>query len=303
MYYLIKEKLIEANKEETINTKYPYVLVFTSKQWQKEKDNFDVIKQLDSEPELFLTKADVHYHCLSGSFSIPNHDNLDLDDDAFLFFLDEKGLIFVDDTNFVNNAIKNIIKTKRWHEPSLERFIYDFLDYIVKDDLRIMEKYELELEQMEDSIEQQDQEDSIRLNKIRSEIRRFYIHYEELIDLTQEFYENENNFFKHENLNYFHSYLNRLERLLNTTSFLRDYVMQIDDMYREHIAIKQNNITTLLTVITTIFAPLTLITGWYGMNFKYMPELNSVYAYPLILLVCVAIAIALLLYFKKKKWL
>lgn len=166
-----------------------------------------------------------------------------------------------------------------------------------------MEKYELELEKMEDDAERHALEDLNRLNQVRSEIRRYNTHYEELIDLTQELYENENGFFKNENLKYFKSYLSRIERLSNTTSYLRDYIIQINDTHKEQIAIKQNNITTLLTVITTIFAPLTLITGWYGMNFKYMPELDKPFAYPLVFVVSLTIAILLLYYFKKKKWL
>ena len=49
--------------------------------------------------------------------------------------------------------------------------------------------------------------------------------------------------------------------------------------------------------------PLTLITGWFGMNFKYMPELEVPFAYPIVFVVCVAIIIASLLFFKRKKWL
>ena len=302
MYYLIKDSLKKAEKNE-IQNNIPYVIVFNRSQWNKEKDNFANAKDFEEETYVYFTKAEVNFHCLSGSFSIPNHDNMNEDDDTFLFVLDEKGIIFVDDSNYVNNAITYIIRNKKWSKPSLERFIYDFLDYIVKDDIRFMVKYELELEKMEDNAENHTQKDLDRLNEIRSEIRRYFTYYEELIDLTQEFYENENNFFKNDNLNYFRSYLSRLERLSNTSSYLRDYVIQVNDTYKEKIAIKQNNITTLLTVITTIFAPLTLITGWYGMNFKYMPELDDAYAYPLVLLVSISIAVLLLLYFKKKKWL
>jgi magnesium transporter len=60
---------------------------------------------------------------------------------------------------------------------------------------------------------------------------------------------------------------------------------------------------TLLTVVTTIFMPLTLIVGWYGMNFRYMPELESPYGYPVVILVSLAIVISCLIFFKKKKWL
>lgn len=303
MYYLIKNRLEETNKKGISLSDCTYVITFTGNQWQKESKNYNFTLEAEEETDIYFTKADVNYHCLSGSFSIPNHDNLDMDDDTFLFYLDEKGMVFVDDSGYVDKAISYIIKTKKWQEPSLERFIYDFLDYIVKDDLRMMEKYEMQLEKMEDSSDSQSEDDLESLNRIRSEIRRLHIHYEELIDLTQEYYENENNFFKNDNLHYFRSYLSRLDRLSNTTAYLRDYVIQINDTYREHIAIRQNNITTLLTVITTIFAPLTLITGWYGMNFKYMPELDDTYAYPMVMAVSIIIAVLLLVYFKKKKWL
>ena len=54
--------------------------------------------------------------------------------------------------------------------------------------------------------------------------------------------------------------------------------------------------------ITTIFAPLTLITGWYGMNFRHMPELEYKWSYPLVLLISLGIALGCITYFKKKKW-
>ena len=60
---------------------------------------------------------------------------------------------------------------------------------------------------------------------------------------------------------------------------------------------------TLLTVVTTIFMPLTLIAGWYGMNFKYMPELNWEIGYPLVFIVSVLIVVLSLIFFKMKKWL
>ena len=79
--------------------------------------------------------------------------------------------------------------------------------------------------------------------------------------------------------------------------------MQLGDLYQSQIDLKQNRIMTILTVVTSIFMPLTLITGWYGMNFTYMPELDSPYAYPIVIIAALAIAIGSLLYFKKKKWL
>ena len=66
---------------------------------------------------------------------------------------------------------------------------------------------------------------------------------------------------------------------------------------------KQNRIMTVLTVVTAIFMPLTLIVGWYGMNFVYMPELQSPFGYPAVMVVSLLIVLFCLIFFKKKKWL
>jgi len=119
----------------------------------------------------------------------------------------------------------------------------------------------------------------------------------------QEFEENENNFFKQDNIRFFRLFSNRVSRLLDTVNSLLDYTVQIRDTYESRLGDKQNHIMTLLTVVTAVFMPLTLIVGWYGMNFKYMPELNSVFGYPAVIIVSVLIAVGSLVFFKLKKWL
>ena len=168
----------------------------------------------------------------------------------------------------------------------------------------MMQRYERELDSMEQAIMDEDTDfPSDRLNDIRSDIREMTIHYEQLMDLGQELEENENNFFKAENLRYFRLFLNRMSMLHDTLAFLRDYTMQLRDLYQSHLDVKQNRIMTVLTVVTTIFMPLTLIAGWYGMNFKYMPELSWSLGYPIIIVISVLIALGSLLFFKAKKWL
>ncbi|MBQ6560218.1 MAG: hypothetical protein IJL85_05255 [Erysipelotrichaceae bacterium] len=305
MYYLIEQALKEVSKEEYKNSRKHYVAVFDRKQWGNEKADFPFSSEIDNElNEMLTTEANVNYDSLSGTFSIPDRSNMDNDDYCFAYALNQKGIVFVDDSGYVKNAIETIIRTKKWNTPSLERFLYDFLDHIVIDDLRIMEKFEKELDEMESKIQNDDKEISLNeANYIRGAIRYLLIHYEQLMDVAQELDENENAFFDENNLKYFRSYMNRLDRLYNNAASLRDYSIQIRDFYRESIAVKQNNIMTLLTVVTSVFMPLTLITGWYGMNFKYMPELNEQFAYPLVFIICIIIVVISLLYFKKKKWL
>ena len=109
--------------------------------------------------------------------------------------------------------------------------------------------------------------------------------------------------FKQDNIRFFKLFTNRVSRLYDIVNSLLDYTIQIRDTYESRIEVKQNRIMTLLTVVTTIFMPLTLIAGWYGMNFKYMPELNWEIGYPLVFIVSVLIVVLSLIFFKMKKWL
>ena len=305
MYYLIEETLKKASREELKGTDKQFVAVLSSEEWKNNKDSFEM--GMDIEPELseiYLTKAEVNYDSLTGTFSIPDRKCPSEDDLKFAFVLDEKGIVFIDDTGAASAIVNGVIRTKKWKLPSLERFLYDFLDQIVKDDLRLMEKYESELDSMEQAIIDGDENlPSGRLNDIRNDIRYLRIHYEQLMDLAAEFEENENGFFKYENLRFFRLFINRAERLHEASMSLRDYTMQLRDLYKAHLDIKQNRIMTVLTVVTTIFMPLTLIAGWYGMNFHFMPELNWKWSYPVVIILSIAIAVGSLLFFKKKKWL
>ena len=305
MFFVIEDTLRKAAREDIKGADKQYVAVMTSEEWKKSRDSFEMVIDMDSDTsEIFLTKAEVNYDSLTGTFAIPDRKNPSGEDFKFAFALDEKGIVFIDDTGTALSLINAIQRSKKWKLPSLERFLYDFLDQIVKDDLRLMEKYEDELDHMEQSIIDGDETlPSGRLNDIRNDIRYLRIHYEQLMDLAQEFEENENNFFKLENLRYFRLFINRAERLHATSMSLRDYTMQIRDLYKAHLDIKQNRIMTVLTVVTTIFMPLTLIVGWYGMNFRYMPELDSRWGYPVTIIVSIVIVVFSLLFFKKKKWL
>ncbi len=304
MYYIIKDNLEKTEKASIANSNKQFVAVLSYGQWEDEKDSFDM--GIDMEPlagEILSSEARVNYDSITGTFSIPDRSDFEKEYIKFAFALDEKGIVFIDDYGYVEVIITKI-SSKKQRRPSLERFLYDFLNYIIKDDLKLLKSYELELDNMEIAILNEDSAlTSERVYEIRSDIRDLRNHYEELIDIAQVFEANENKFFLQDNLRYFNIYLNRLDRLYETASSIRDYTMQIRDLYKMHLDIKQNNIITILTIVTTIFMPLTLIVGWYGMNFKYMPELEYAWAYPTVFLVSLMILVVGILYFKRKKWL
>ncbi len=305
-YYLLDERIRACAPEALFaQAGRKYVAVLTTPQWQRERDRFDMGIELEPDADnIHNTKAEVNYDSLTGTFQIPDRTNLRERAFCFAFALDEKGIVFIDDSGKAEEMIAAIQRTKRWREPSLERFLYDFLEQIVDGDLPIMERYESELDRIEDELlAEAGQNDMARVNVIRSDVRELLVHYEQIIDMTQELEENENGFFSEANLRYMHLFMNRMARRHDSAVSLRDHTIQVRDLYNAQLEVRQNRTMTLLTVVTTIFMPLTLIAGWYGMNFRYMPELNWPYGYPVVIAVSVAIVVFCLIFFKKKKWL
>ena len=304
MYYVIDDTLKESSAKEIKKSGKPYAAVLTGAEWQEMRETFEMGIDMDINDEVQNTKVDVNFDSLTGTFSIPDRSDVTGDDFKFAFALDEKGIVFIDDSGTAQKYIDNIRQSKKWRMPSLERFIYDFLEQIIHNDTTLLDRYERELTDVEERITKGDEQAGLdRVNEIRGDLLDLGNHYEQLIDFGEELIENDNGFFKEENVRYFRMFTNRVTRLRDTDSAMREYTVQIRDLYQARLDVRQNRIMTVLTVVTTIFMPLTLIVGWYGMNFKYMPELEWRLGYPIVIAASIVIAAGLLIYFKKKKWL
>jgi len=92
-------------------------------------------------------------------------------------------------------------------------------------------------------------------------------------------------------------------QIMDTVEVYREMLSGMLDIYLSSVSNRLNSVMKVLTIIATIFMPLTFIAGIYGMNFKYMPELEWRWGYPAVWLMVVLIGISMLIYFKKKKWL
>lgn len=303
MFFLIKNELEECSAEQCHDAAVPYVAILTPAQWAAQNENFDMGIDFDlSSEEIYSTKAEVNYDSLTGTFCIPTQSSHTSVPQSFSFALDETGIVFIDECGFAMDLVLKIKRFKKWKKPCLERFLYDFLELIIHNDLRTMQRYEYELDALEKEIMTNAEAAHMeRNNEIRGDIRDLRIHYEQLLDFGQELEENENGFFNEDNLRYFHMFSSRVDRLYDSATHLRDYTIQLNDLYQSQLDVRQNRIMTVLTVVTTIFMPLTLIVGWYGMNFKYMPELESPIGYPVVIVLSALIIVGSLIFFKIKK--
>ncbi len=91
-------------------------------------------------------------------------------------------------------------------------------------------------------------------------------------------------------------------QIIDTIESYRDMVSGMLDTYLSSVSNKMNEVMKVLTIIATIFIPLTFIAGIYGMNFEFMPELNWHWSYPVVWVVMLAVAGTMIYYFRRKKW-
>jgi magnesium transporter len=101
---------------------------------------------------------------------------------------------------------------------------------------------------------------------------------------------------------YFRDIYDHLVRIQDLLESIRDEVSSAMDIYLNSTSLRLNEVMKALTIVSTIFLPLSFVAGVYGMNFHYMPELSWKVGYPLVWLVFIGIAIGMLTLFRKKRW-
>jgi len=91
-------------------------------------------------------------------------------------------------------------------------------------------------------------------------------------------------------------------QIMDAVETFRDMLSGMLDIYLSSVSNRMNEVMKVLTVIATIFIPLTFVAGIYGMNFKYMPELEQTWSYPMVLILMLVVALLMVVYFRRRKW-
>ena len=176
------------------------------------------------------------------------------------------------------------------------------MERMIEEDVLYLSHIEAEAEKMEETITGSDAKNFFsQLTKYRQKLSELNAYYEQLADIGELLQSSACSSFV-PNAQDWDKYTRRAERLQNHVQLLRENMIQLRELYQSIQDSRQNKIMGILTVVTTFFLPLTLITGWYGMNFSYMPELKWRYGYLLVIFAVLIIAIGEIIYFKKKKF-
>ena len=247
-------------------------------------------------------RLELHLDYIFGTFKVPSKIKGSRDI-TFAVYITNKRIIILDDDGEAKDAASKIAAGPLRRSYSPGRFIYDFLMLFIDEDLLFLEKIERDIAVIEeDVLEGRAEKFSYRMLYLKKLVSRFYHYYIQLKVIAKEFAANENGFFNENDIKAFDMFQSKMEQLADETQMLREYAMQVQDVYQSEIEIKQNDVMKILTIVTTIFLPLTLIAGWYGMNFEHMPEIKYQYAYPVTIAASIIIVAASLYYFKKKKF-
>ena len=181
---------------------------------------------------------------------------------------------------------------------------YALLDAIVDHGFPVLEEIGESLQELEDTVLSAPGKDTIgelhTLKRTLMQLRRFV--WPER-DVVNSMLHGDSEFIHPETKVYLRDLYDHTVQIMDLIEAYRDVVTGLMEMYLSSVGLRTNEIMRVLTVISSIFIPLTFLAGVYGMNFKHMPELDTTWGYAVFWVVMILIAIGQLIFFRRKKWL
>ena len=301
MVYELEEVLVESDLEKAALDGKQAVILTTSRDYQEALNAIGIYWEGElSLSKIRFCKIEAQQEYIYGTLSVPKL--LDISGSRYrvCLFITRDYVVIVDDSE-LSSSILSKIRLRRIHQgENKARFLFNYLAEIIDRDYEMLDSMERKLMKMEERAARDDSGKFLeKLTPVRRELLILRSYYNELTDFARNLEENENGYFTKRQVRFFDTIEDRADRLMNKTVQLLEYAGQVKDAYQSAADARQNKSMQLLTIISTIFLPLTLITSWYGMNFEDMPELE--HGYPVIIVLCAGIIGFCIWFFKKKK--
>ena len=278
------------------------ISVMTLEEFSTEKTVPHKANYIRNLQHLSACKLEAFSDCTQGIIRIPKRSSGKLPEIQIGFYLDSERLLLIEDTGFLLPFLKSLERAPLG-PCSLTALVLALLESLIEED-------SLELEQLEDQMAVMEEG---LLNRIPDAFHATVIAYRRELSSLRAFYEQMMNLGEqmqttcHElderELSSWKLFVSRCDRLHSHVEMLKEYLLQIRELYQSQIELQQNKVMTFLTVVTTIFMPLTLIAGWFGMNFPDMLMFRWKYGYLFVILLSITLVVAEYFYFRRKKML
>ena len=262
---------------------------------------------LQNANERFRSGVEVYDDYTFTELRIADAGSPEAEDDCVALYI-KKNLLIVVDVEDHDDSTKNkfIAALRRYPGKSvtLEKIICAFLDALLVNETMHLEDLGLRIADLEADIFHGKADKSFHFTvlNLKKHLLKMHNYYEQLLDITQALDEDENGIFGDDRLMYLANVSQKIVRLREDADSLNSTLSHMQDAYSAHLDLQLNNIMKFFTVITSIFFPLTLIAGWYGMNFVNMPELTWKYGYVYVIALSAVTTVFLILLGKRKKW-
>lgn len=212
-------------------------------------------------------------------------------------------LLFLDSDGEAAECMERVRNMRPHHADGADDLLMDFYLALIMDDLSHIQNMEERISGLEQMVLDNRTDKFIRqMSLLRKELNQHNRYYAQMNDMVATLQENTSDLLDECSSGRLQYILRRLNRLQEETQMLREYASQVSSEYQAQVDLGQNRIMKLLTIVTTIFMPLSLIAGWYGMNFANMPELHWAYGYPAVIVLSALIVGGCIYYFKKKRY-
>ena len=228
-----------------------------------------------------------------------------------LILTENNTILLFQEGNDIDSSTEKVLtriaeKKGRIREKDSGYIAYAILDSIVDSYFLRLEEYETIIDILDEKIEnEQSNETASSLFDLKREILHFKKNIWPLRECINSLRRNEKSFFFKDESNklFFRDLQDHVYRITENTDAVRDSVYSLVEMHMNFIGMKMNEIMKILTMITTIFVPITFITSVYGMNFEGIRETHWKYGYELFWFVAIAISVFQYTFFKRRKWL
>ena len=253
-------------------------------------------------------KAELYGSCILGIIEVPLIKNENCISPQktlterlhFGFFIENTALFLIGETEKLLPLMHRMKENHFSDSLTLPGFFCMLFNSFFENDAAFLQNLENKLASIEDSLTKDVPKDFRKhIFPLRKNLMHLDAYYDECISLCSAMCANTNGMLAEEDLLSYGYLCDRASRLAGRVDYLREYVLQLREAYRESLDERQNKNTTLLAVVSAVFLPLSLLAGWYGMNFRNMPELNSEYGYPTVFILSLAIVIIEIIFFKK----
>lgn len=223
----------------------------------------------------------------------------------FIFYLGTERLVITDISKKTGELMRVMEALSGKHEDNAraESVFVQVLEHLLRNEMQYLQNIEASCYGMEEKllVKDNDYNPLRQVALFRQDLLKRSFKYQQLADMADTLIENPFDVFTTSQRLSFERVAGKAERLNKQTLVLREYLVQIREMHQQKIDVKHNKTMQVLTVVTTLFFPLTLVAGWYGMNFEYMPELKNKFSYFIVIAICLIIVVGEIIFFKKKK--